>query len=472
MKMNTIDKYVLKNHITPYLFGFSIITFIFIMDFLYRYLDLFIGKGINFLVAMEFFILSLGHMFALIIPMSVMPATLMAFGQLASDNEITAMKSSGISLYRIILPVLIASLILTGGLVYFNNYILPESNHKLLGLMIDIGKMKPTMNIKENIFCESIEDYTLLIQEKNDKTGTIKGVQIFQLNKEGIPVITVAEKGKMKYIKRKNLLQFELENGEIHKMPNPDDVSTYRKTHFEHYTLSIQDSDRDLNRTKRNYRGDREMNIAMMKARIREINTEIDRSLTRMNKTALKPIQNTFNNIFPQISDSASTGISRRIRGIEIYSGSDKENRSKTISSIQKILKKIKNEIKIMEAKRSQIARYKVEIHKKYSIAFSCTIFILIGAPLALLSGKKGITMAIGFSLLFFVIYYIFLIGGEKLADRQYLAPWLAMWLPNIIFTAISIGLIHMVVNESKTINWEKIHLLKQWRKKRKKAIL
>ncbi len=467
MKMRTIDKYILRNHIAPYLFGFSIITFIFIMDFLYRYLDLFIGKGIDFLVAIEFFILSLGHMFALIIPMSVMPATLMAFGQLASDNEITAMKSNGISLYRIIIPVLLASLVLTGGLVYFNNYILPESNHKLLGLIIDIGKMKPTMKIKENIFCESIEGYTLLIQHKNDKTGVIKGIQIFQLAKDGIPVITIAEKGKMKYVKTKNLLQFELENGEIHKMPNPDDISTYRITHFEHYTLNIQDSARDLNRTNRSHRSDREMNIAMMKARIKEINTEIDRSLKRMHKTALTPIEKSFSRALPQILDSTATTPSKPAKDLRSYSETDIKQRPQTITSIKKALGKMGNEIKVMEAKRRQISRYKVEIHKKYSIAFSCIIFVLIGAPLALLSGKKGITIAVGFSILFFVIYYVFLIGGEKLADRQYVAPWLAMWLPNIIFSVVSIGLIHLVVHETKTINWKKINPLKHWRQRR-----
>jgi len=401
-----------------------------------------------------------------------MPATLMAFGQLAADNEIAAMKSSGISLYRLIAPVLMASLFLTGGLVWFNNYVLPESNHKLLGLMIDIGKMKPTMKITENIFCESIKGYTLLIQQKNDKTGVIKGVQIFQLNKEGIPVITIAEKGKMKYIKRKNLLEFELENGEIHRMPNPDDISTYRKTHFEHYTLNIQDSDRDLNRTKRNYRGDREMNIAMMKARITEINKEIDNSLERMHKIALSPINTTLSGVLSDTSDTTSTTVLKPPEGSKFHSEAEIKLRQQTIISIKNTLSKMENEIKVMEAKRSQICRYKVEIHKKYSIAFSCTIFILIGAPLALLSGKKGLTMAIGFSILFFVIYYVFLIGGEKLADRRYVAPWLAMWLPNIVFSIVSIGLIHMVVNETKTINWKKINLLKHWHNKKRKSIL
>ncbi|HER44479.1 MAG TPA: LptF/LptG family permease, partial [Candidatus Eisenbacteria bacterium] len=166
MKPHILDRYILKNHIGPYFFGLSIITFVFIMDFIFKYLDLFIGKGVDFFVVLEFFTLSLGHMFALIIPMAVMPATLMAFGQLAAENEVTAMKACGISLYRMIVPVAAAAVALTVALVYYNNFILPESNHRLMNLMIDIGKMKPTLEIRENIVSDAIKGYTILVREK------------------------------------------------------------------------------------------------------------------------------------------------------------------------------------------------------------------------------------------------------------------------------------------------------------------
>ena len=226
MKKLILDRYIVQNHIGPYLFGIAIITFVFVMDFIFRYLDLFIGKGVQFLVVLEFFMLSLGHMFALTIPMAVMPATLMAFGQLASDNEITAMKASGISLYRMILPVLAASVFLAAGLVYYNNAILPESNHRLLNLFIDIGKKKPTLEIKENRFNDTIKGYTIFIREKNDKTGEIKDIRITENRKGGIPTTTIASRGKMAYLAGKNMLRFELEDGEIHEMPVSEDITT------------------------------------------------------------------------------------------------------------------------------------------------------------------------------------------------------------------------------------------------------
>ncbi|MCK4350512.1 MAG: LptF/LptG family permease, partial [Candidatus Krumholzibacteria bacterium] len=271
MKMQILDRYILKNHIGPYLFGLSIITFVFIMDFIFKYLDLFIGKGVKFLIVLEFFVLSLGHMFALIIPMAVMPATLMAFGQLAAENEITAMKANGISLYRMIIPVIVAAACLSAGLVYYNNVLLPESNHRLMNLMIDIGKMKPTLEIKENIVSDVIRGYTILVREKNDKTGEIKDIQIREKRKGGIPTFIIASGGRMSFNDDNNTLRFELEDGEIHEMPDPNDITTYRRTSFKHFVLNIQDTDRSLKRSDRAYRGDREMSAGMMRDKIEEI---------------------------------------------------------------------------------------------------------------------------------------------------------------------------------------------------------
>jgi lipopolysaccharide export system permease protein len=112
----------------------------------------------------------------------------------------------------------------------------------------------------------------------------------------------------------------------------------------------------------------------------------------------------------------------------------------------------------------SQISRYEVEIHKKFSIPFSCIIFVLLGAPLAIRSGKRGMTMSISFSILFFLVYYVFLITGEKLADRGLLEPWLAMWMPNIVLFAAAFLLLWSTVREAQTINWERWNLLKRWR--------
>jgi lipopolysaccharide export system permease protein len=394
--------------------------------------------------------------------MAVMPATLMAFGQLASDNEVTAMKATGVSLYRMILPVLAASVILGGFLVYYNNNILPESNHRLMNLMIAIGKMKPTIEIKENISSNAFKGYTILVREKNDKTGVIKDVQILEKKTGGIPTIIVAERGKMTFNEPENTLRFELEDGEIHEMPDPKDVNTYRKTLFKNYTLNIRDTDRELKRTDRSHRGDREMSAAMMQAKIEELQANIVALKEHMNGTATEHLVDVISPVMPEISDLAAEEQSPP--PVPDPDLPRKAPRKKGTPA-EKVLNVLENDTHILESNRNQIYRYGVEIHKKFSISFSCIIFVLLGAPLAIRSGKKGMTMAIGFSILFFLIYYVFLISGEKLADRRIVVPWLAMWMPNIIFTAAAAFLLHSTVREASTINWERFNILKRLRR-------
>jgi lipopolysaccharide export system permease protein len=394
-----------------------------------------------------------------------MPATLMAFGQLASENEVTAMKATGISLYRMIMPVFVAAVLLTVGLVFYQNYILPESNHRLLNLMIDIGKMKPTLEIKENIFSTAVDGYTILIREKNDKTGEIKDIQIFEERKGGVPTTIIADRGRMFYIDEENLLRFELEDGEIHEMPDAKDISTYRKTLFSNFTINMQDTERDLERSERSYRGDREMSTGMMMEKIEDLQSEIERYRRDMHVSA---VRNMTARIAPVMGvDALEIGDGEVVRIPE--TAREERRRRSAGSPAQQQLYALETIFRRIVGLKSQVFRYKVEIHKKYSIPFSCIIFVLCGAPLAIRSGKKGMTMSIAFSIVFFLVYYVFLISGEKMADRRLLEPWLAMWLPNIVLLSASMALLWSTVREAQTINYDRLNLFNRW-KSRKRA--
>jgi len=468
MKIRILDRYILASHIGPYFFGLTIITFIFVTDFILRYLDLFIGKGVNFFTVLEFFVLSLGHMFALIIPMAVMPATLMAFGQLTADNEVTAMKSSGVSLYRLLNPVLAAAGVLAVGLVFYNNMLLPESNHRLMNLMIDIGRMKPTLEIKENIFSEALEGYTILVHEKNDKTGEIKGVQIFE-DKGGVPRSIFAAGGRMVYREDERILHFELDNGEIHEMPNPADVATYRRTLFKQYTLNIQDIDRTLRHSDRTHRGDREMSSGMMLAKIREYEGNSDATRAHMNRVAIEHIGAVFGRVLSG-AEAIFPGAQGNVPGTAPQRASPPgEQRVQAIPIVgrqaEQILQVLEMDSYTLDGNLRQINRYWVEVHKKYAIPFSCLVFVLLGAPLAIRSGRKGMTMSIGFSILLFLVYYIFLISGEKLADRRLMEPWLAMWLANIILFVAAMIFLRQTNREFAAIDWARFNPARRWRR-------
>ena len=463
------ERYILRNYLGPFFFSMSVITFVFIMDFILRYIDLFLGKGVKFHIVLQAFTLSLGHMFALIIPMAVLPATLMTYGNLAGENELTAMRACGVSIYRMIVPGLLGAALLTVGLVYYNNHVLPESNHRLLNLLIDIQRKQPTVELRANRFIDDLQGYTIYFAEKNDRTGDIADVQIFKrAEKDGLPTTIVAETGHLQFIEGQNVLRVDLKNGEIHELPLAKDRETYRRTSFKEYTINIRDVDRSLQRSERDYRGDREMSVRMMRDKIQEIRSEMEVARQQMIREAGRSMDATFSLLDARDRarqwaprDSALAARQERARrtggtsrvAIRATSASANviplEARNEFISR-----QRIETEISKRKSFAQQILRYQVEIHKKYSIPFACIIFVIAGAPLAIRMGRSGMNMAIGLSILFFLVYYVCLIGGEKLADRGITSPFVAMWAPNILFGTIALLLLRKAAREQAVSRW------------------
>ena len=460
-----LERYIVRNYVGPFFFSLSILTFLFIMDFILRYIELFLHKGVAFLIVLQTFILSLGHMFALIIPMAVLPATLMTFGSMSAENEITAMRANGVSLYRMILPGVVMATLLTVGMILYNNHVLPESNHKLLNLLIDINKKKPTVEIKENVFIDAFKNHTIYIRHKNDKTGELRDIQIFRYSKPGaLPTTIVADQGRLTYLDPEHVLRFELEDGEIHEMPEGADATTYRRTQFKHYVINIRDIDRSLKRSERNYRGDREMSTKMMRDKIETIRDDIrgvDNKMATLASTQASAVfqlldQTVRDSVFDvkrRMTESDTTAVLKSIP--KIMSTNPAQRPPNRAAVTQKALE---SQREIRRSYYRQIDRYRVEIHKKFSIPFACIVFVLIGSPIALRLGRSGMNMAVGLSLLVFLIYYICLIGGEKLADRQVVSPVFAMWVPNVIFGISALFLIRRASQEQSIIQF-------QWRR-------
>ncbi|MDP2961114.1 MAG: LptF/LptG family permease, partial [candidate division Zixibacteria bacterium] len=273
--MPVIYRYILKEHIGPFFFGLATITFVLIMDFLLELINLIIGKGVSLLTVSQVFILNLAWMVALSIPMAVFVSTLMAFGRLSQDNEITALKSSGVSLYRIVFFPLIFSFILAFGLILFNDKVLPEANHKARILMSDIHQKKPTLSLKENLFIDDIPGYHLLIKKVNPKTNEISGITIYE-KKEGLfPRTILAQKGKIEFSEDKNTLIFHLEKGEVHEVDEKE-PGRYQRISFEKQTLYIPDVGNRFIQTSSDYRTDREMTLKMMLDQVKMIEKNME----------------------------------------------------------------------------------------------------------------------------------------------------------------------------------------------------
>src|SRR6185436_7356655 len=188
-----LRSYILRLHLVPFLLGFGVVTFILVMDVLFDYLDLVVNRGVGVFVVLQLYLLSLGYIVALSVPCAVLVATLMTFGRLSQDNEITALRASGVHLGSVLTGPLVAAALLTVGLTGFNNYVLPESNHAFMNLLIDIGRMRPTVKLQEGTFITDFPGYNLLVQSVNGRTNEMHGLTIYQFNPGGPPTTITAK---------------------------------------------------------------------------------------------------------------------------------------------------------------------------------------------------------------------------------------------------------------------------------------
>jgi lipopolysaccharide export system permease protein len=285
----------------------------------------------------------------------------------------------------------------------------------------------------------------------------------------------------LKFLEAENVLRFDLVDGEIHELPVPKDLSTYRRTKFEKYTINIKDVDRSLQRTERKHRGDRELSVADMKEKITGLYADIDLADVRITKAAEARMKATFDlldagrraEIFGTAAaknDSAETtpavlgqGNRRLTKAALRVRDSRGGRRNLPLQGRNEFVtrQEIETQINTKTSFIRQINRYRVEIHKKYSIPFACIIFVLVGTPLAMRTGRSGMNTAIGLSILFFLVYYVCLIGGEKLADRGIISPVAAMWAPNLFFGIMAVVLLRGAAKEQSVGDWRFSNLLK-----------
>lgn len=436
--MKILSRYILKEHIAPFLFAFFTITFLLILDYIPKIADQVMDKDLSLLVALELLALNLAWMLALSVPMSALVATLMAFGRLTSDFEITAIKASAINMLRILFPLLIAGLVLTFGMIQFNDKILPDLNKRARELRGDISAMRPTLVFKSGIFINDVPGYLILIDHINHSTSRVDGVRITETKDHNQPRIILAEYGYLKTSINNTSMQFDLYNGEIHSL-NITDPDNYRRIDFKNQIINIAGVSNELKRSESNYRGDREMGIEEMRKVVNQASDQIPIQQENIITSLDQQLDNLFADSFA-FPGSTSLNDSMALAQVKM-----------TVTNFGTQLERNRTQIK---AHRATMAKYQIEIYKKYSIPGAIISFILIGAPLGIMTRKRGMGRAISVSIILFIIYWLFLIGGEDLADRGMMSPFWAMWSANFLVGGVGLYLLYIVVTEKPLFSY------------------
>jgi lipopolysaccharide export system permease protein len=277
-----ISRYLILEFLPPFFYAFSLITMIILLNLIVQMLSKIAGKGLDPYLIMEFFFLNLAWITALAVPMAVLVATLMAFGRLSADNEITALKSAGVSLWQLIVPYLILGALLCYLLIEFGNRVLPDFNHRSRVLSGDIRRKKPTLALEEGIFIFDLPHYVLWAQRIDQRQSKLYSLVIYDESDPRYPGVVSAAEGDLNFVREEEAFHLQLYNGEMHRQ-DAKDPGYYQRTQFERSLLRIPAPNMIFEHQESGYRSDRELSAPEMWKQVQEMKKEGSKNRRRIN---------------------------------------------------------------------------------------------------------------------------------------------------------------------------------------------
>lgn len=391
------DVYVLRQHTVPFILSFFVYTFVLIMNRLFELVDLIFGKGLDPATVGLIFLYSLPFIIAITAPMAFLTSVLAVFGRMSEDFEIISMKALGINPLRLLPSLSLFAGVFVVAMVYFNNHILPVTNHRVKLLLLEVGEKRPVAELAPRSFISNFPGYLLYARaiDKSSHPAKLEDVLLYSKIDDagGNTEFIISREAFISIDRNWNLVTFTMTDGQRHILGQD---GAYWSMDFDTQMINIFLPPEA--RPDTSYRGDREMSAREMAERIRTWNRELD-SLRNFRDSAVAASSMPPDEILLSSADI-------QIQTIE-----------------------------------SEIDRYSVEIHKKYSLPFAAFTFIFLGVPLGIFTRKGGMGAAFGIAILITTVYYIFIVGGETLSDRGFLNPLVSMWFANIFFLILGLWL-------------------------------
>lgn len=464
--MKKIDKFVLKAYLGPMVLTFFIVMFVLMMNFVWRYIDEMVGKGLGFGVIVELLCYSMANMVPLGLPLATLLAAIMTMGNLGEHYELQAMKSAGMSLPRILRPLLVVVFFVSVASFFVANNLVPYANKRMFAIIYDIRQQKQELEFKDGIFFNGIDNMSIRVEHQDPKTTLLTGVQIYDTrNTNGNMTTTVADSGYIKLSDDKKFLLVTLYNGETYETTRNyqwKDDNVLRHHIFARQTGSIPMSGFDFERTNSDlFSGSQTKTIA-------ELGVDID-SLDNLSKVnTARSYEPFLKNFLLQKDPDAmglldsipkSYGYKRQVNMLDSLNKATIYQKRDIYASARSSARNSRNSLTFNEesAKENlnQLYRSKVEWHRKISLPVSVMIFFLIGAPLGAIIRRGGLAVPIVISVLFFVFYYIITIAGEKLTKEGTWDAVAGMWLSTFVLFPIAMYLTYKATNDSNLLNIE-----------------
>jgi lipopolysaccharide export system permease protein len=473
--MKKVHLFILKSYLGPLLMTFFISMFILVMQFLWRYVDDLVGKGLEWDVLAELLFYASLQVVPMALPLAILLASLMTFGNLGENYELTALKSAGISLPKIMMPLIILTILTSYGAYKFSNNVLPVANLKLVSILHGIKETRLELDIKENVFYQGVDDFSIKVRKKDPSKNMLYDVMIYDHRDRYArnSNVTLADSGKLLMSDNKKFLKLILYNGVrydekvgLETNHRSTQEHMFRTDNFNSQTAIIPLKGFDFSKTDENLfkHSDRMKNLKQINHDLDSINSEKNKLINNLesrsrafyfskvqNRSKTSPPKPGNNRDFSQIDSTIAINIDSVFEGISnsrkqlVYDMALRQARN-TKSTIDE-------RIKFIDRQETNLKRHKMELHRKFTLPFACLIFFFIGAPLGAIIRKGGLGMPVVISVLFFVAYYIIDTMGAKLAREGVWYVYQGMWLSSAVLLPLGIFLTYKSATDSAIMN-------------------
>jgi lipopolysaccharide export system permease protein len=440
-------KLILSSFLGSFIFTFFIVIFVLLMQFLWVYVDDLVGKGLSFKILMELFFHASVTFVPMALPLAILLASIMSFGDLGEHYELVAIKASGISLWTAMRPLLIFSIMLSGLAFIFSNSINPVAMLKFKTLLFDIRRQKLAFDIKEGQFYRDIENYVIYVDKKGKDGSTIYGVKIYDhTERQGNTKIMVADSGMMTLSPNQRTIIFTLYNGHNYTEDISEEATYRTKRPFERMSFREE-----------------QIKFSLESFDLARSNEEMFKSYqSMMNTHQLSTALDSLEQRYDERQESFRFSFKQRLSNYESGKRYDLQDstlnaqlewpllehlapnsRSNVIEMATGLSRNAKENVSFhkqdFQAQLLNIKKHKKEWHKKFTLSFACLIFFFIGAPLGAIIRKGGMGLPVVISVLFFVIYYIISTVAERMAEFGDLNMFLGVWISSIIIFPIGL---------------------------------
>jgi lipopolysaccharide export system permease protein len=462
MRVKKLDWLVVKSFIGPFVLTFWIAQFVLVMQFLWKYVDDLVGKGLDMWILLELLMYASARLVPLALPLAVLLGSIMTFGAFGENYELTAVKSAGVSLYRFMRPLIITVTGISIFAFFFSNNFLPRANLKFGALLYDIRHQKPTVALKPGIFYSGIDGFFIKAGGKDDKTSTLYNITVYDhTSGHGDDHVITAAKGSMTQDENEMALTLKLDSGKQYREIDPKDTNEKDKsyqmvnTSFTSWEKRFDLSQFKLNRTDENFFKDLKQML-----NLEQLNKEIDTLHIEEEglKKGLAAYSVPYMNIKKYGLDTVKTW--QKIKPVSsknIVALLDEYERTKRIQIMELAMSKARNvknfadvTTKQLEYKEHDLVTHYVEVYRKFTLSIACLVLFFIGAPLGSIIRKGGLGWPLFYSVIFFIIYHVTSIIGEKLAENNILTSFTGMWLSTFILLPVGLFLTLKATNDSK----------------------